>query len=259
MATIQKRDRSYRVRIRRKGFPTLTASFDTRTEADAWARQRESDMDRGVVHVTTVEAERTTVADLIDRYVAEVTVTHKGEESETYRLRSLARGPLGPRYVAAMRAKDVAEWRKARLQEVGPSSVAREMNLLHRVFELARLEWGIGDNNPVTKVKRPPAPPGRDRRLEGGEETRLLAACRKARNPWLEPIAICAIETAMRRSELLGLCWTDLNLATGTAKLGDTKNGDARTVPHCPIAPLRPLPRSRATFIGKCSRPQEML
>lgn len=144
-----------------------------------------------------------------------------------------------------MRAKDVAEWRKARLQEVGPSSVAREVNLLHRVFGLARLEWGIGDNNPVTKVKRPPAPPGRDRRLEGDEETRLLAACRKARNPWLEAIVICAIETAMRRSELLGLCWTDLNLTTGTAKLRDTKNGDARTVPlsNRATAILATLPR----------------
>lgn len=91
MATIQKRDRSYRVRICRKNFPTLTTSFDTRAQADAWARQRESDMDRGVVHVATVEAERTTVADLIERYLTEVTVTHKGAESEAYRLRALAR------------------------------------------------------------------------------------------------------------------------------------------------------------------------
>lgn len=37
MASIPKRGNTWRVRIRRKGYPTRTASFDDKSDAEEWA------------------------------------------------------------------------------------------------------------------------------------------------------------------------------------------------------------------------------
>jgi len=60
---------------------------------------------------------------------------------------------------------------------------------------------------------------------------RLLAVRRKARNTWLVHFVALAIETGMRRSELLGLQWSNVNLDQRIALLPLTKNGESRAVP----------------------------
>jgi len=82
-------------------------------------------------------------------------------------------------------------------------------------------------DNPVSKVKRPKLPEGRERRLLPGEEQKLLAALGKT----TRPLAILAIETAMRRGELLSLIWENVDLERSVALLPDTKNGTSRLVP----------------------------
>ncbi len=52
----------------------------------------------------------------------------------------------------------------------------------------------------------------RDRRLQAGEEARLLEACREARNPWLLPIVQLALETAMRHEATTRLFEKGLNI-----------------------------------------------
>ena len=48
MATLEKRGDYWRVRIRRNGFPVQTRSFDTKAVAARWARDIESEMDKGI-------------------------------------------------------------------------------------------------------------------------------------------------------------------------------------------------------------------
>jgi len=79
-------------------------------------------------------------------------------------------------------------------------------------------------------VRRRPGRP-RSRRLDGDEEQRLLAQCRRARNPWLAHFVLLAIETGMRRGELLRLQWTHIDFDKRTAFLPMTKNGESRAVP----------------------------
>jgi integrase len=74
-------------------------------------------------------------------------------------------------------------------------------------------------------------PQGRKRRLEDGEEERLLAACDRGRTPLLKQLVILAIETGMRRGELLGLRWEHVHLAKRIVHLPLTKNGESRDVP----------------------------
>ena len=67
--------------------------------------------------------------------------------------------------------------------------------------------------------------------MEGDEEGRLLKTCRESANIYLQALVIVAIETGMRRGELLGLQRKDVNLTKRTAFLPMTKNGSSRTVP----------------------------
>ena len=73
-----------------------------------------------------------------------------------------------------------------------------------------------------------------------------MMACQASDNPYLAPLVTLAIETAMRRGELLGLDWDDLHLDQNYVHLALTKNGTSRDVPLSPKArqTIEALPRS---------------
>jgi len=69
MASIRKRGPyQWEVRIRKKGLPVACKTFESRVEADRWAREIESEMDRGV-YISRNEAESTTLREALDRYI----------------------------------------------------------------------------------------------------------------------------------------------------------------------------------------------
>jgi integrase len=255
MASIRKRSRStkgqWQAQVRKKGYPLQTLTFDTRATAEAWARAVEVEMDQGRF-VSRVEAETTTLKELLERYLEEITPLKKGATAETTRIRALLRHPLAQRFVGGIHGADIARYRNERLQQVQPATVKRDLVVVSHLFEVARKEWGIPVHNPVRDIKLPPHARARERRLQPGgpgqdsEETRLLMVCRKARNRFLLPVVQLALETAMRRGELVGLRWEHVDLKRQIAHLPDTKNGEARTVPlsSAAIGVLRGLPRS---------------
>lgn len=232
MASFSYRGNRWQVRVRRKGHPTETRSFATRQDAEKWARALEADMDRGA-YLPLGEAQRITLGDLIERYLIEVTPTLKGAKEDTFRLRAMMRHPMCKLVLTAITPTCIAKYRDERLLKVGPGTVIRELAYISAVINHARREWSINVENPVSRVRKPSPPPGRDRVLTRAEETRLFEALRPTgrRSPWLYPLVVLALETAMRRGELLALRWEDVNLATRTAILHDTKNGEARVVP----------------------------
>jgi integrase len=73
--------------------------------------------------------------------------------------------------------------------------------------------------------------PPRERRLKEGEFDLLKAAAAKSRSWYVWPVVVLAIETAMRRGEILGLRWEHIDLDQRTAFLPMTKNGRSRQVP----------------------------
>lgn len=241
MATIRQRGSYWEARVRRRGWPTLSRSFPTKSDARAWATVIESEMERGV-YIDRTEAEKNTLGDLLQRYSVEVSSQKKGRESERYRVASLLRDPIAKTKVAALSGKLMAQWRDKRLKEVSGSTTNRDLNLISHVINVAIKEWGVHVDNPISMIRRPPENRGRTRRLALGEEERLLAALdvpprdEKGRltgpsNPWMRPLVVLAVETAMRRSELLALRWQDVELQDRFVRLHDTKNGDARDVP----------------------------
>ncbi|MEZ0246990.1 MAG: site-specific integrase, partial [Methylophilaceae bacterium] len=88
MATIRKRGKVWQVQVRKKGYPLQSKSFSYKSDAEIWAKGLERDMERGVF-VSNSEAEKTTLGDLIDRYIKEVTPTKRSSYNEQQRLKYL--------------------------------------------------------------------------------------------------------------------------------------------------------------------------
>lgn len=183
--------------------------------------------------VSTREAETTTLGDLLGRYRESVTPSKRGAVEEAFRLKSLERSRMARLAVVNVTPKVVADYRDERLRDCCPGTVIRDLAVLSSIFNHARREWDIGVPNPVEMVRKPMAPPGRDRVLTQDEQSRLLAAAVPTgrRNPLLLPILIVALETAMRRGELLGMTWADVHLDRAIVRLPLTKNGSSRWVP----------------------------
>ncbi|MES2770737.1 MAG: Shufflon-specific DNA recombinase [Pseudomonadota bacterium] len=179
MATIRKRgEYQWETQVRKKGFPAQVKTFNTRSEAEAWAAVIESEMVRGVF-VSRAEAERTTLGQIIDRYIEEVTPTHRGGGSESIRLKAMHRHPLALRFLASLSSTDFAKYRDERLKGnsekkiklVSPATVHRELGLFQQVVDQARREWGISlPENPLLLVSRPKFQNARNRRLGASEE-----------------------------------------------------------------------------------------
>lgn len=247
MATITKRVTGYQAQIRRKGFPAVSKMFDSRRDAEAWARLYESEMDRGL-YLDRTPAERTTLGELLERYRKEITPLKKSAKTEDERIdRFLRKEKLCQYKMTALTSKVIAEWRDKRLKEISGSSVCRELAIISHVINTARKEWDIHIDNPIELITRPKLNRGRERRLSAAEETRLLAELdQRTRNPWIKPIVIFAIETGMRRGEILSLTWANVDLQKRVARLLDTKNGEGRSVPLTKRATalLEALPRS---------------
>jgi integrase len=232
MASIRQHGNGWQSRVRRKGLPDLSKCFNTKNEAERWARAVQVAIDRGI-YLDPSEASKTTLHDLISRYVAEILPTKKGYADDLYRLRAIQRKAIAKTTLARLSAVDIARYRDERLGQVAPNTVIRELAYLSSVINHARREWGISINNPVQTVRKPPMPRGRDRLITEAEETVLLKELEAngRRNLWMRPLVSLALETAMRRGELLSLNWADINFQNRTATLWETKNGEKRIVP----------------------------
>jgi integrase len=94
------------------------------------------------------------------------------------------------------------------------------------------LEWGVPmPINPVDAVRIPNGIKRRERRLTDGEYNSLMQAAQSGKNTRIWPMVDFAIETGMRRSEILSLRWENLSDQERIASLPDTKNGSKRDVP----------------------------
>lgn len=135
--------------------------------------------------------------------------------------------------MASLTADKIAAFRDKRLKDGKSNNTVRlDLALLSHLYNTAIREWGIGlAVNPVSIVRKPKAGEGRNRRLEGDEEERLIAACNAHPNPFLGWIVRLALYTGVRRGEIINLTRKDINMSKRTITLKDTKNHSIRTVP----------------------------
>lgn len=227
MATIRRRLGKYQARIQRRGMPHLARTFNNRRDAEKWARASEVEIERGAIptHIRSI-----TLADAIERYRRERTPYKKGARSEHYLLDAWARSNLARTPLNCIRPAQIAEWRDARSTSGAAAQTVRNgLTVLSAVFEQAIREWGHDQLfNPVRRIRRPPAPRGRRRRVSHEEAQGIIA---NTQSPSLAPIVTLALATGMRLSEITLMRWENLDFRQKTLLLPDTKNGESRTVP----------------------------
>lgn len=233
MATIRKLRGRWQAQVRRRGAPARAQSFDRRADAERWARELEAEADRTRWNADTRASETTTLGELLRRYANQITPNKRGAAPERARINTIVRSSIAQCRLAKLASPDVAQYRDERLELAAPATVARELSTVSHALEIAGSEWGFWlPRNPVKGVRRPGLPQGRTRRLESNEEERLLAASDEHKNsPLLRPLLVLALETAMRRGEILSLRWDCIDLELRVARLAQTKNGDSRDVP----------------------------
>lgn len=240
MATIVERKSDvgvrYLVMVRLKGHPVQCATFTRKTDAKLWAAQTEAAIRQGR-HFQTIEARKHTLADLIDRYVAEG-FQHKpkslGKQSGQL---AWWKAELGAYLLADVTPARIAECRSKLLagatmrgRSRSPATVNRYLAALGDCLTDAVREYQWLDANPMSRVKKLSEPKGRTRFLSDTERAALLKASIEG-EPWLHPLVLVAMTSGGRQGELLGLRWPDVDLQRGAVIFRDTKNGETRSVP----------------------------
>jgi integrase len=114
-----------------------------------------------------------------------------------------------------------------KLHPVKAATVNREFAFLKHVFNVA-IRDGKTERNPVAKVKMLREPSGRVRYLSDEEEKALRE--KLLSDEGRDRLQVL-LQTGLRKSELLGLRWKDLDFKAGVLTIPRSKHGEARHVP----------------------------
>jgi integrase len=141
--------------------------------------------------------------------------------------------------LTALTAGHIERYRLARLEEpsgrdprrpVSRTSVNREVETLRAMLNKA-VAWGYIATNPASQVEDYPENNRRERFLTREEIRRLLGATKRSGSPILRPAVYMALQTGMRKGELLNLRWTDVKFDANQLLVRESKAGVPRHVP----------------------------
>jgi len=229
MGSIRKRNGKFQAQVRREGIKPINKTFHTKKDAEVWVRGIEARIDAGEVNVAMPKL--LTLRDLLVRYADEITPQKKGKQQEFRRISRLLKDKISDTKLSKLSSATIAEFRDRRMKD-GVRAAQIDLILIRHAIKIARLEWGVQlPTNPVEGVRIPNGVVRRTRRLESGEYEALSRAATRCTNPYIWPCIEIAVETGMRRSEILSLQWDNVDLETRIALLLDTKNGSKRHVP----------------------------
>jgi len=130
------------------------------------------------------------------------------------------------KYLFEITPEMIEKYKATRLEKVTPASVNRELACLKHMYTKA-IEWGYVKSNPAKGVKLLKEPPGRLRYLRPEEVEKLLKAC----VGHIRPIVVTALNTGMRKGELLNLRWADVDLENRKITVINSKNNESRVIP----------------------------
>lgn len=251
MATISKRETdngiTYQVKVRLKGHPQATASFERLTDAKRWASQTETAIREGRYFPSSIIKAKT-LADAIERYRNEQLPELKDYEGRwrllqwwlkhygdyalshvTSDLLAKARDDLS-KVVIKRTTKDLEP--NAPVRTLSPARVNRYLTGLSPVLTACVKEWGWLEYNPMMKVRKKKEPTGIVRFLSKDERNNLIAALKEPNTPpHLLPIVLLAMFTGARKENILSLTWQQVDLDRKAIILTDTKNGERQTLP----------------------------
>lgn len=150
------------------------------------------------------------------------------------------RGELGVLELSKITVKDIKialHKLSTRLSNKGlpltPATINRYIAVLSHLFSTAiNDEW---DSNllisPFKRIRKLKEPRGRNRYLSADEIQTLFKTLKEFNHPYLYTIVMLLLSTGARRSEIVDLKWSDVDLTRRFILLTDTKNGSCRSLP----------------------------
>lgn len=242
MATIRKLssgNKSWQAIIRRKGHRSLSKTFFTKNDAARWAQQKELEISQSY-YFDYQASDKYLLLDAIDAYTLEIEKSKQLSKQFLSQIKVL-KSYSGFKGIALSKVSPslLNQFKLFRLNGgVSASTVKKDLSFLSRVFKDVEIEKGIhlAYGNPVHKVRSPKDnnPIVRNRRLEKGELERLVASLKN--NSVVKSVVILAIETAMRRGEILNIQPSHINFENSTLLIPETKTNIPRTIPLSKLA-----------------------
>jgi len=245
MATIRKRGDKWQVQIRRIGFRPIAKSFHLLKDAEIWARQMEVQADRCELPPDPQVLQQITLGQLVERYRDTVSVNKRTHKTERIILNAFLSRKICTKRLSELRTEDFATYRDERLKTIKPSSLKRELAPIHNLFVVAKNEWGLPiRENPLDRLKLSGTDTRRERRLRPGELDRLAQAAEGCRNSLIGTIIRLAVETGMRRGEILAIKLSHIDQQNRALLIPETKNGHSRIIPitNSTLALLNQIP-----------------
>jgi len=247
MPSIRNRNGRFYVEVRKAGYPAVSKTFDTKTEARQWAKRTEADIESGALLARKRQSQKkTTFGDLIDRYIEEVHPLNNFCESKiaTYRLTQRDIGHYKLHEITIEKVLGYGRQRRLGTDDrkgVARSTLNTQLQYMAELVEFARISWDMPfETNPVrdaryalAKMKLVGPSRKRARRLASGEYEKLMEA---AKGHWISHFIVIAVHNAMRLGEIHRQTWEDVDFENRTLTIRDRKDphekeGNDETIP----------------------------
>jgi len=258
MASLYKRKNKngttvWRAVIRIKGYPSVCKHFEYKQEGLDWALQTERQIKQGQFKFDQHNKIHT-FGELVDRYIQDGAIEHHRSADDTkrhltyWKKRFVSYGliHITPELLGNERLI-LAETPTQKGIKRTSSTINRYMASLSALltYGVQRLNWI--HENPALRLIKLKENPGRDRVLTEDEITRLLAASRQSKSPYLYCIILLSLTTGARQGEILNLEWRHIDFENKIAYIKESKNGRPRSIALCDpvIVELRQLHQTR--------------
>lgn len=219
----------YVARIRKNGYPTKCATFISKVDAKRWITLAESEILNERYFGFTRSKEHT-FSDIIEKYLKQLpTSKHSKTKSSQLNLWNDMLGHLKLNEITTEILSDIRD-KIATQRKMSNATIVRYLSSLSCVFTFAIEELELINESPVKKVKKPREPKGVVRSLSSEEFRLILKASMESKNPYLNTIVTIAVQTGMRKSEILNLIWDDIDFEGSLIFIRNSKNGTRRSV-----------------------------
>lgn len=264
VASIQKRGSTYRARVIRRGYPTQSKTFSTRLEAVKWARNTETKIDEGHFESNNMRSKRILdesmpFSDAATQYIKTHSIHKKNHRSESGIFKLLIKR-WQDKTISQVDKTEVLALRNE-LVSLGRSgdTINHYFNAISKLYQMLSDELSITTPNPIKSIKRMPPGKGRTLRLNGDNEGIFIDCCKEVNHKYLVHIVELAIETGMRKGELMNIQWADVDIDYRRIYVHKTKNGESRQVPLTlkAIEVINKLKENdqQSEYIFQCSTP----
>ncbi len=195
----------------------------SKTAAVAALRARKTDILRGEYRFKHSSSKG--FKEYTKEYMKHSKATKRSWQRDEYSIQVLKKF-FGDLYLSKINAGHVEKFKTKRVGEVTPATVNRELACLSAIFTMAKKSQLV-DSNPVSEVKK-----FQERKLQmqilNKEEAESLI---EAASEPLKAILRVALNTGMRRGEILNLRWSDIDFDLHVISLWETKGGKTRKIP----------------------------